>query len=125
MHDLYRERYVSLGTYRRKGVPVDTPVWFAGHGAKLYVFSAADAGKIKRLRNSPRARVAACDVRGCRRGEWVVATARVVESPDTVASAYAALRAKYGWQMRLTDGLSRLTGRIHRRAMIEITLQES
>jgi len=35
------------------------------------------------------------------------------------------LRAKYGWQIRLTDLLSRLTGRIRRRAWIEVELHET
>jgi hypothetical protein len=33
------------------------------------------------------------------------------------------MRAKYGWQMHLTDLLSRLTGRIRRRVWIEIEIE--
>ena len=115
-------RYLSLSSYRRSGVPVDTPVWFAEDTGKLYVFSANDAGKIKRLRNSSRARVAACDVRGRLRGDWVEATARIVDDGATERRAYSALRAKYGLQMRLVDFFSRLSGRIERRAVIEIEI---
>jgi hypothetical protein len=114
------EAYLSLATFRRSGVAVETPVWFARSGDKLYAFSEGKAGKIKRLRNSPRARVAPCDARGRLRGEWQDTEARVVADPRTVDRAYAALRAKYGWQMRIADLLSRLAGRYHRRAIIEI-----
>jgi hypothetical protein len=30
------------------------------------------------------------------------------------------MRGKYGWQLRLLDVVSRLTGRVHRRAWIEV-----
>ena len=118
--DLDREAYISLATFRRDGRAVQTPVWFARRGERLYVFSEADAGKVKRLRNGPRARVAACNVRGRVRGEWIEARGRVVDDPRTVRDAYEALRAKYGWQMTLVDFFSRLTGRIDGRAIVEI-----
>jgi len=56
--DLDRHRYVSLATFRRNGAEVATPVWFAALGARLYVVTSGDSGKVKRLRNTPRARVA-------------------------------------------------------------------
>jgi PPOX class probable F420-dependent enzyme len=116
------ERYLNLATFRRTGAAVETPVWFAALDGKLYVFSAADAGKVKRLRNSPRARVAACDLRGRLRGDWLDASARIVTDSATIERALAALHAKYGFQMRLADFFSRLTGRIDRRAWLEIEL---
>ena len=47
-----------------------------------------------------------------------------VNDPAEIARAHSALRKKYGWQMILTDFLSRLTGRIHKRAFIAITSKE-
>ena len=122
METLREARYLSLATFRRDGRAVETPVWFAEHDVKLYVFSAGDAGKVKRLRNSARARVAACDVRGRLRGDWEDATASIVEDPKTIETAYGALREKYGLQMWLTNFFSRLTGRIGKRAILEIAL---
>jgi len=120
--ELDRERYLSLATFRRSGRAVKTPVWFARRGERLYVFTEARAGKVKRLRNDPRARVAACDVRGRVRGPWAPARARVVDDPAAERDAYAALRAKYGWQMRAVDFFSRLAGRIDGRAVLEIEI---
>ena len=117
---LDRESYISLATFRRDGRAVETPVWFARSGEQLYVFSERAAGKVKRLRNSARARVAACNVRGRVHGEWLDARARVVAEPDTERRAYAALHAKYGWQMKVVDFFSTLTGRIRARAILEI-----
>ena len=119
---LDRHRYVSLATFRRGGAAVATPVWFAAIGERLYVFTAGDSGKVKRLRNSPRARVAACDARGRLDGGWRDATARIVTDGALIQRAWTALRAKYGWQLRLLDLGARLSGRIRRRAWLEIAL---
>src|SRR5258705_12023026 len=108
--DLDREAYISLATFRRDGRAVQTPVWFARRGERLYVFTENDAGKVKRLRNGPRARVAACNVRGTLRGDWIEGRGRVVDDPGTEGDAYAALRKKHGWQMTLVDFFSRLAG---------------
>jgi uncharacterized protein len=118
--DLPRERYISLATLRASGAEVRTPVWFAAVGAHLYVFTAGDSGKVKRLRRCRRARIAACDVRGRPHGDWRDVNARVISDRTTIATAHAALRRKYGWQMRMGDLLSWLSGRIRRRAWIEI-----
>ena len=117
---LEQHRYLSLATFRRSGDEVRTPVWFAASGGTLYLFTAGDSGKVKRLRHSPRARIAPCDMRGGLRGPWREVAARIVTEPAVIERAHTAMRAKYGWQMRLSDLLSRLTGRIRRRAWIEI-----
>ena len=119
---LDHQRYVALATFRRSGAEVRTPVWFAAMDGKLYVFTAGDSGKVKRLRHSSRARVATSDVRGNVRGEWWDADARIVTEPRVIERAHAAMRVKYGWQARLGDLFSRLTGRLPRRAWIEVQI---
>jgi PPOX class probable F420-dependent enzyme len=118
--DLDRHRYMSLATFRRSGAEIATPVWFAAAGGRLYVFTGGESGKVKRLRNSPRARVAPSDSRGRVLGPWREASARILTGPAAIDKAHAALRSKYGWQMRVADLGSRLTGRIHKRAWLEI-----
>jgi hypothetical protein len=115
------ERYLSLATFRRDGREVATPIWFAEEAGALVAFSAGDAGKVKRLRNSPRARFAACDARGKVHGPWHDANAAVVGDSAAQARALAALHAKYGWQMFLADFFSRLTGRYGKRAYLRVT----
>ena len=119
--ELGRHRYVSVATFRRDGREVSTPVWCAAFGDHLYVFTAGDSGKVKRLRHSSRARVAPCDARGGLRGEWQAATARIITDAGRIARARAAFRAKYGWQLRIFDFFAGLAGRVSRRAWIEIT----
>jgi hypothetical protein len=118
--DLVEARYVSLATLRRDGREVLTPVWIAPAGAAHYVFSEAHVGKVKRIRANPQIRLARCDMRGKVLSDWTAATARLVEDPATVASAYRALHTKYGWQMWLLDLMSKLAGRFDKRVIIEI-----
>ena len=119
---LGRERYVSLATFRRDGRAVPTPVWVAEHAGRLYVFTERDSWKVKRLRRDPRVRVAPCNLRGVLGGEWTDGRGGIVGDADTEAAGYDALLEKYGWQMRLTNLLSRLAGRIEGRALLEIEL---
>jgi PPOX class probable F420-dependent enzyme len=115
-------RYISFATFRKNGAAVATPVWFAEHGGRYYFYSAGNAGKVKRLRNSDRARVAVCDFRGKLLGPWLPARARLIVGAATIDPAARALRAKYGFQSWLGDALATLSGRIGRRAWIEIDL---
>jgi uncharacterized protein len=119
------EKYVSLATYRRNGVEVKTPVWIVKVARLYYLFSAGDAGKVKRIRATSRVRLAACDVRGEVRGPWIEAHARIVSDPVLIVAARRALRCKYGLVMGLIDVLATMTGRIRRRAYIEIELADS
>ena len=119
---LATESYVSLATFRRNGKAVETPVWFAILGGKLYVVTDGTSAKVKRLRASKRVRVAACDVRGRVRGEWYEGSGRIVREARLITRAHGALHEKYGWQMWLLDAGSRLFGRFARRAYLEIRL---
>ena len=58
------QRYLSMETYRKTGKPVATPVWFAEENGRLYIYSRANAGKVKRLRNNPNVKIVPCDLRG-------------------------------------------------------------
>lgn len=120
MRDPLDTRYVSLATFRRDGREVRTPVWIAHSEGRYYVFTAAAAGKAKRIRANGRARLAPCTASGRVLGAWQEAQGRIVDAPDSVARAYRALRAKYGWQMRLLDWMSKLSGRYDARAIIEL-----
>jgi len=116
------EKYVSLATYRRNGIAVATPVWIAPHAGRHYVFSAGDAGKVKRIRANPEVRLAACNFRGELRSDWLHGRARVLTEPAAMEQARLALRAKYGLSMWFADVGARLSGRMRRRAYIEIEM---
>lgn len=113
--------YLSFATLKKSGDYVATPVWFAPDGDSYYLFSANDAGKVKRLRNFSQCRVAACTVSGKVTGEWLEGNAYLLEPPEDEA-ALAALHRKYGWQMKLTDFMSRMAGKINKRTYIRVEL---
>ncbi|PLW81834.1 PPOX class F420-dependent oxidoreductase [Kineobactrum sediminis] len=117
---LEQGNYLSLATRKRSGEWVATPVWFAPHEDSYYLFSAGDAGKVKRLRNFSAARIAPCTVTGRLTGSWINVSAFLVEDEAEAVLALAALRRKYGWQMALTDLLSRLTGKMSKRSYIRV-----
>jgi len=114
-----KARYLNLETFRKTGVGVRTPVWFAqDSGADsppnrddvFYIYSTPDSGKIKRIRNNPRVRVAPCDIRGNLRGAWVDARARICDDAEA-AHGQDLLRRKYGWMKIAGDFFSRLRGK--------------
>jgi len=119
-HPLSKASYVSLSTFRKSGKQVATPVWCAPADGVLFVFSAGEAGKIKRLRSSNKARLAACDMKGKLLGEWFDATAEILQNRDDIDRALAALRKKYGWQMHLADLGAKITGKFDKRAYIKL-----
>jgi PPOX class probable F420-dependent enzyme len=121
--DLATEKYVSLATYRRNGIEVKTPVWIAELAGRYYVFSAGNAGKIKRINATPRVRLAASDIRGNVRSAWIEARARIVSEPALIPQILKALRSKYGLVMYLIDIIAAMTGRMRRRAYIEIEVR--
>jgi PPOX class probable F420-dependent enzyme len=102
------ERYLSLETYRANGTAVRTPVWFAaGPGsdiAKLYVYTTADSGKVKRLRRNGIVRIAACDMRGKITGPWIDAFAELVTGAESETGMRLLDRKYFPWKQLLNLG---------------------
>lgn len=118
---LQHYRYLLLSTCKRNGQWVDTPVWFAHCGESLVIFSAAEAGKVKRLRHTQPVRFAPCTVSGKPLGDVYRGQGRILQDQEQIIRAKQALNQKYGWQMKLLDLISWLGGRINQRAFILIT----
>lgn len=116
-----RERYISLVTFKKNGDPVATPVWFAEMDGRYYVFTEGGAWKVKRLQRNPAVRAAPCRVLGSVTGSWVAGTGRIIDDPARIRRAEAAFRAKYGWQIRLFDAVSKLAGKYPARAWLELS----
>jgi len=95
-------QYLSLETFKKTGQGVRTPIWFAADpstpldspSAKLYVYTIDDTGKVKRIRNNNKVRVAPCDGRGKLLGEWTDARAAIVAG-DEAALGTRLLNKKY------------------------------
>lgn len=119
---LANERYVSLATFRRDGRAVSTPVWCVLLDGNFYCFSAADAGKVKRMRANGRAQLTGCDIRGQTHGDSFEGIIGPVTEAPFIEQIYRSLRAKYGWQMHIADFFARISGRYQRRAVLQISV---
>ncbi len=116
--------FVSLGTYRKSGALVATPVWIAPDGADLVVTTEIATGKVKRLRRNPAVSLRPCSRMGHVDADaiTVMATAQFDDDPH---AGSAALAAKYGLQYRLILGLERLVRRVQRKPGQRVILRIS
>jgi PPOX class probable F420-dependent enzyme len=99
------QKYISLGTFRKSGAKIATPVWFGEEGDKLYVMTRSDMGKTKRIRNNPQVMVAPCTLRGKVTGPELPALARILP-PEDHARARQTVNRKY-WLARVSSIFSR------------------
>lgn len=106
--DIGNPTYIVLETFRKSGEGVKTPVWVAAEGGKLYVWTVDSSGKVKRIRSSGRVRLAVGDARGNPKSDWVEAQARVLADPLDVAKQEARISAKYGFQFKVFNLLSKV-----------------
>lgn len=115
--------YLNLETLRRNGQAVQTPVWFVQDGGTLYVRTVAESGKVKRLRNNPHVRIAACGADGTLLGSWVPSEVREVQNdPAVEAKVDQMLDVKYGEIKREFARQAAEAGRIY--TILEIKLSE-
>jgi uncharacterized protein len=111
-------KYLNLETFRKNGEGVKTPVWFAAdvaanldsNDAKLYIYTIGVSGKVKRIRNNNRVRVAPCNARGGLLGEWVDARAQIVTGAEA-GRGMQLLNRKYMPWKQLLDFFARFRPR--------------
>jgi PPOX class probable F420-dependent enzyme len=116
------EQYISLETFKKDGSGVKTPVWAAALDGKLVIVTDGTSYKVKRLRNNPKLRAAGCDARGNVHGPWYEGTGRILDEAGG-ARANAVLQTKYGLVYRALSFFSTISGRIERRAFLEVSLE--
>jgi PPOX class probable F420-dependent enzyme len=95
-------KYISLETFKKNGEGVKTPVWFAADpavdlsadGARLYIYTIGNTGKVKRVRNNGHVKIAPCTYKGELLGEWSDAKAEIITGA-TASQAMRLLNTKY------------------------------
>lgn len=105
------QEFLSLETFRKNGIGVKTPVWFAQEGDTLYIWTVGDSGKIKRIRNNPQVKIAPCKRFGKVTGEWMAAQASVDDSVAAVRHVEVLLSQKLGFQFAVFRLIDRLRDR--------------
>ena len=105
------EKYVLLTTFRKDGTPKPLPIWAAREGDELLIWTVGDSWKVKRIRNTPRVTVQACDRMGKKPfGPVVEGKATVLDEAGT-KRAKAAVVKKYGILGRVLVSASDLRGK--------------
>jgi len=102
-------KYLNLETFKKSGEGVKTPVWFAADpsasldssDARLYVYSVGVSGKVKRIRNNPRVRIAPCNAGGKVLGEWLQARAEIVTGEEAARGMELLNKKYFPWKLLL------------------------
>ncbi|MDF2975983.1 MAG: class F420-dependent oxidoreductase [Actinomycetospora sp.] len=110
LRHLVEQRTVLLETYRRDGTAVGTPVSIAVDGSRAVIRTFERAGKTKRLRREPTARVSPCTVRGAPTGPPLAVCCRRLHGDEARAAARL-LRRKYPLLHGLLVPLAHRVGR--------------
>ena len=118
------EKYINLSTKKRDGTYINTPVWFAKEGEtnNYYIYTLIKAGKVKRIRNFKDVKVATCKFNGKLKGNWIDATANLINDPEKIKLAYSLLKIKYGIIFKMGNFFSWIAGNYHRRQIIRFNI---
>jgi PPOX class probable F420-dependent enzyme len=104
-------------------VAVPTPFGALHRDGKVFCFTDARSGKIKRIRHEPRVELAPCTRRGAPLAPAVSGRARILEGAEAadIAAAFDELWTRqFGLMWRVGKGIERL--RRMKRAAIEIVV---
>ena len=119
-----KEKYINLATQKKDGTFVNTPVWFTKdeQSDEYFIFSAGEAGKVKRIRNFSSIKVAICNFKGDLKGDWVSAQAELIDEEDSITRAYGQFQRKYSLSLKVINFFSRLFGKYKKRQIIKFNL---
>jgi len=87
-------KHINIKTFRKSGNGVATPVWFVEENDKFFICTGGATFKVKRIRNNPKAQIAASDSRGNLTGNYFEGKAQILAS-DKVSHIYRLFRKKY------------------------------
>ncbi|MFB5604996.1 MAG: PPOX class F420-dependent oxidoreductase [Nitrosarchaeum sp.] len=111
IQDIINQKYLSLETYKKNNLPVQTPVWFVVHKDTIHIVTREKTGKIKRLKNNNNVQIAPCTFNGKITGK--VATGKAVFSPpEDVQMVLNLRRKKYGVMEIIARFVSRKKGNL-------------
>ncbi len=100
------EKHIVLETYRKTGEGVRTPVWFVQGNETIYVRTGQNSGKMKRLRNNGRLKLAISNARGTPGGSWTEGKHWILKESER-GRIIDQMREKYGLTWKLVGLLQR------------------
>ncbi len=103
------QKYLNLETFKKNGDGIKTPVWFAADpsasldssAAKIYAYTIGVSGKVKRVRNNPRVKIAPCNMSGKVLGGWVEARAEIISGEEAVRGMQLLNKKYFPWKQLL------------------------
>ena len=119
------QEFLSIETFRKNGIGVNTTVWFAQEGDMLYIWTIGDSGKAKRIRNNARVNIAPCKRFGKVTGEWMAAQASVYDSAAAVRHVETLLRRKLGVVFAVFGMMDRLRDQLTGKQRVSIKMSLS
>lgn len=108
LEQFQKQSYLNIETFRKSGQGVKTPVWFAQDGDSLYIWTQADSGKAKRIRNNGVVNIAPCTASGDLLGEWIPARAQANDSASAIQHVKNLMGKKYGVMFHIFSFLGKL-----------------
>jgi uncharacterized protein len=117
--DVAKSEYILLTTFTKDGRPKPTAIWAAPDGDRLVVITQEQSWKVKRIHNTPRVTVAACDMRGNAKSEAVEAAAAILDKSANGAT-YDAIGKRYGLLGKTFNLFSKLRGGMKNNVTIEL-----
>jgi uncharacterized protein len=117
--DVAKSDYILLTTFTKDGRAKPTAIWAPPDGDRLVVITEEKSWKVKRIRNTPRVTVAACDMRGNPKSEAVEATATILDKSANGAT-YDAIAKRYGLIGKTFRFFSKLRGGMEKNVTIEL-----
>lgn len=111
LSEIKPQKYISIETYRKDGTPVQTPVWFVVKNEQLYIVTRDKTGKIKRIRNNQKVKIATCTIKGKITGQWIQGSAKILTDSET-QEAVDWRDKKYGFIAKIAKFLSKSKGNL-------------
>ena len=105
------EKYISLETYRKNNQAVKTPVWFVIKNDSIIIVTRDQTGKIKRLRNNQKVKIATCSIKGKISMQQIPGTAQILTEKETT-EAVKLRDKKYGFFSKISKFLTRNKGNL-------------
>lgn len=104
------EKYIALETFRKSGDAVITPVWFVEHDDLIWVVTREFTGKVKRLRNNNKVRIAVSNFSGNPKGKWFSGQADIIQG-ELVNTVMSLRNKKYGFMAKIIGVFSARKGK--------------
>ncbi len=83
LNEIESKKYISLETYKKNNQAVRTPVWFVVKNDLVYVVTRDETGKIKRLRNNQKIKIATCNIKGKVTGQFTEGVAKILSATES------------------------------------------